>query len=71
MPGEGRAIERPYAPSERTELGDAAAVLGPTTFDIYRNENALWRNVPTAVWTYKLGGYQVLKKWLSLAGARA
>lgn len=24
-----------------------------------------WRNVPAAVWRYKLGGYQVLKKWLS------
>ena len=24
-----------------------------------------WRNVPAAVWGYKLGGYQVLKKWLS------
>ena len=22
-------------------------------------------NVPAAVWTYRLGGYQVLKKWLS------
>ena len=24
-----------------------------------------WRNIPVAVWNYKLGGYQVLKKWLS------
>ena len=38
---------------------------GQTTFDIYLNGNAYWRNVPTAVWRYKLGGYQVLKKWLS------
>ena len=29
------------------------------------NGNAFWRNVPAAVWRYKLGGYQVLKKWLS------
>ena len=29
------------------------------------NHIAYWRNVPAAVWTYKLGGYQVLKKWLS------
>ena len=36
-----------------------------TTFDIYLNGNAYWRNVPAAVWRYKLGGYQVLKKWLS------
>ena len=38
---------------------------GQTTFDIYLNGNAYWRNVPAAVWRYKLGGYQVLKKWLS------
>ena len=24
-----------------------------------------WSNVPSNVWGYKLGGYQVLKKWLS------
>ena len=28
-------------------------------------DNAYWRNVPVAVRRYKLGGYQVLKKWLS------
>ncbi len=41
------------------------AALGKTTFDIYLNDRAYWRNVPAAVWSYKLGGYQVLKKWLS------
>ena len=65
MPGQGRAVGRAYTPSERTELGDAVPMLGETTFDIYLNENAFWRNVPAAVWTYRLGGYQVLKKWLS------
>ena len=44
--------------------GDPAP-LGDTTFDIYLNDRAYWRNVPAAVWRYKLGGYQVLKKWLS------
>ena len=38
---------------------------GDTTFDIYLNGRAYWRNVPANVWGYKLGGYQVLKKWLS------
>ena len=45
--------------------GRTAAVLGDTTFDIYLNDRAYWQNVPAAVWNYKLGGYQVLKKWLS------
>ena len=40
------------------------------TFDIHLNDRAYWRNVPAAVWSYKLGGYQVLKKWLSYQGAR-
>ena len=48
-----------------TATRKAAAILGDTTFDIYLNDRAYWRNVPAAVWTYKLGGYQVLKKWLS------
>ena len=26
---------------------------------------AYWRNVPTRVWNYYIGGYQVIKKWLS------
>ena len=29
------------------------------------NEVAYWRNVPTRVWGYYIGGYQVIKKWLS------
>ena len=65
MPGLGRAVERAYTPSERAALADAAPMLGGTTFDIYLNGNALWRNVPAPVWNYKLSGYQVLKKWLS------
>ena len=66
MPGQGRATEREYTPAERQALGDAAiAALGDTTLDVYLNNNAHWRNVPTNVWNYKLGGYQVLKKWLS------
>ena len=40
-------------------------MLGETTFDVHLNARAFWRNVPAAVWGYKLGGYQVLKKWLS------
>ena len=65
MPGQGRATERPYTAEERQALGDAIATLGPTTYDIHLNNKAHWRNVPAAVWNYKLGGYQVLKKWLS------
>ena len=65
MPGQGRVFERPYTAEERAALGGAVSILGETTFDIYLNDRAYWSNVPAAVWSYKLGGYQVLKKWLS------
>ncbi len=65
MPGQRRVLERDFTAAERAALGDAAPTLGETTFDVYLNERAHWRNVPVAVWNYQLGGYQVLKKWLS------
>ncbi len=65
MPGQGRIVERAYTPDERAAMGDTLSTLGETTLDVYLNSNAFWRNVPAAVWCYKLGGYQVLKKWLS------
>ena len=65
MPGQGRLVERDYTPAERAALGDALPVLGEKTLDVYLNDRAFWRNVPAAIWGYKLGGYQVLKKWLS------
>ena len=65
MPGHGRAVERSCTAEEREAFGDAASVLGESTFDVYLNSRAFWRNVPAAVWEYRLGGYQVLKKWLS------
>ncbi len=65
MPGQGRFIERAYASAEHTALGDRIAALGESTVDVYLNTRTYWRNVPVAVWTYRLGGYQVLKKWLS------
>ena len=65
MPGQGRVEERSCTAEELAALGDAMATLGDATFDIYLNGRAYWRNVPASVWNYKLGGYQVLKKWLS------
>ena len=65
MPGQGRMVERAYTPDERLAMGDALPALGETTVDIYLNARTCWRNVPAGVWTYKLGGYQILKKWLS------
>ena len=65
MPGQGRIVERDYTAAEREALGDGVSMLGDATVDVHLNDNARWSNVPGAVWSYKLGGYQVLKKWLS------
>ena len=65
MPGQGRIVERDYTDAERIVLADAIPTLSDITFDLYLNDRAYWRNVPAAVWNYQLGGYQVLKKWLS------
>ena len=65
MSGAGRSVARDYTPPEREALSDAAGALGDSTLDIHLNGNARWSDVPASVWNYKLGGYQVLKKWLS------
>ena len=63
MPGQGRIASRTYDSDEHAAVGDAVAVFGEGTFDVYLGERAYWRNVQAAVWNYHLGGYQVLKKW--------
>ncbi len=65
MPGVGRVVERAYTSDEKSALGSSIDKVGETTSDVYLNDHVFWRNVPVAIWYYKLGGYQVLKKWLS------
>jgi hypothetical protein len=40
-------------------------LLGQSTHDVFLNDTTCWRNVPEKVWDYTIGGYQVIKKWLS------
>jgi hypothetical protein len=66
MPARGRVTERPMTPAEIATLPpDAVEILGKMTCDVWLNDHAYWRNIPTSVWEYTLGGYQVIKKWLS------
>ena len=59
------------AAAQSLTLDQALTLLGNTCFDIYLNKaeadepGIFWSAVPANVWTYTLGGYQVLKKWLS------
>jgi hypothetical protein len=64
MPGKGKLLARGYRTEEELEQ-PLLDLLGKITHDIYLNDTAYWRNVPEKVWDYTIGGYQVLKKWLS------
>lgn len=59
MPGKGKIIERDATPAEHHP------VFGKRTLDIYLNDSACWSNIPIPVWELHIGGYQVIKKWLS------
>jgi hypothetical protein len=81
MPGKGKFIERDFTREERKAIESAAVtgavarpsgraqsvfdLLGEKTCDVYLNDVAYWRNIPARVWDYTIGGYQVIKKWLS------
>jgi hypothetical protein len=32
---------------------------------VHINDNAYWSCIPLSAWEFKIGGHQVLKKWLS------
>lgn len=76
MPGKGRIIERGYTTDERKAIERGAQLLGLTVeealahlgegvCDVYLNDVAYWKGIPARVWDYTIGGYQVIKKWLS------
>ena len=74
-PGIGKVVARDWTQIERDALaaGFAATpismergfeLLGQP-LDIYLNGTTHWRAVPEQVWELHIGGYQVIKKWLS------
>ena len=58
MPGKGKTVSRALTDAEPPGLG-------AETLDIYLNAQCYWKNIPRPVWEFTLGGYQVIKKWLS------
>ena len=76
MPGQGQSPDRPWSAGERQKIDGLASIqsvgpdaaltlLGETCVDVHLNNESFWSAVPMNVWNYTLGGYQVLKKWLS------
>jgi hypothetical protein len=76
MPGRGRIKVRDFSDEENAAIAEGAeelkmpadtikALWGDKTVDVYFNNEVYWANVPVAAWNFKIGGYLVLKKWLS------
>jgi len=76
MPGPGDVSMRPWTDLERQGLAalghrhglsleTTVEMVGNLACDIRLNGTSYWEGVPARVWTYALGGYPVLKKWLS------
>ncbi len=77
MPRRGKAPDRDWTRAELDRLAalaaaeesltrdEALALLGPRCVDVYLNGESYWAAIPFKVWEYTLGGYQILKKWLS------
>ena len=72
MPGKGRVVVGGVAdtgglsgtpsPQPSPSGGEGAS---RRVVDVYLNNVAYWKNIPQPVWEFTLGGYQVMKKWLS------
>lgn len=60
MPGKGKTEPR-VAETEEQNAGFGNA----PTLDVYLNDTAYWKNIPQPVYDFTIGGYQVIKKWLS------
>jgi hypothetical protein len=76
MPGRGKLVRRERSQKEDAELAQgiaalgmsqeaATACLGSAVVDVYLNERCAWTGIPKKVWEFFIGGYQVIKKWLS------
>jgi hypothetical protein len=61
--GKGRWKPRPFI-AEELPADEYSEAWGERTGDLFLNDDAYFANVPELVWTYQLGGYPVLKKWL-------
>ena len=74
-PSRGRTGLRNWTVAEKEAMRTGFAGLGieetrgfallGRAIDVYLNGTTYWCGVPEAVWNYMIGGYPVIKKWLS------
>ena len=60
MPGLGK-VELRSTSGPPTDVADETG----QAVDVYLNGLAYWKNIPLPVWEFTVGGYQIMKKWLS------
>ena len=76
MPGRGKLVRRERTQKEQGELVQGISALGlsedaglsclgSAVVDVYLNDRSAWTGLPEKVWVLYIGGYQVIKKWLS------
>jgi hypothetical protein len=59
MPGKGKIV------TATLSIGPDYKLPWFEFHDVYLNESTCWKSIPAKVWDYTIGGYQVIKKWLS------
>jgi hypothetical protein len=74
-PGQGHLDARRYTPQELQAISAGSTALGIEAsralellgfpVDVFLNDTTCWQCIPSSVWEYVIGGYQVIKKWLS------
>ena len=74
-PGRGNIVTRDWTEAEKEALRKGFASEGieeargltllGRAVDVHLNDTTFWRAVPETVWGYVIGGYRVIKKWLS------
>ena len=70
QPGDGTLVGRAATPDENAAFIELGLGAQTEVFDVYAGEFGFWNGVPRAVWETIIGGYPVLKKWLSYRDER-
>ena len=66
MPADGLVVQRARTYEETSRLSERQLqLLGNEVIDIHLSRDVCWSGVPQAAWDFKVGGFQVLRKWLS------